>query len=124
MQLSWIIAEDDEDELSMYKVFSFSTAASEENHVTAMGMGQLPGWHLPATGNRPSLIIAVDMHGHLEEKNTSTIEPLTRGKTLTPYMFGMIDYILLIVGDGESAWLDFTSFVAGFNTNECILFNP
>ena len=124
VQILWIIAEDDEEELDMYEVFMFNKVASEDNHVTAMGMDQLPGWHPPAAGNRPSLLIALDMHEYLTENNTSTIETLIRGKTLTPYMNGMIDYIMPIVGDGKSAWLDFTLFVAGFNVNEWVLFKP
>ena len=119
-----IIAEDDEEELDMYEVFMFSTVESEENHVTNKGNGVLYVWKSPATGNRPSLTIAMEMRAHLSEKNTSTLEPLTRGKTLTHYMDAFITGILPAVGDGKGAWLDFTPFVAGFNANEWVLFNP
>ena len=68
----------------MYKVFMFNTVESEENHVTARGMGQLPGWQTSATGNIPSLTIAVNMHMHIAEKNTCLIKPLTIIKTSTP----------------------------------------
>ena len=80
VQILWIVAEDDEDELDMYEVFMFNTVESEEHHVTARGMGKLPGWQPPATGNIPSLTIALDMHDNLSTKNTSTLEPLIRGK--------------------------------------------
>ena len=33
MQITWIIAEDDEDELTMYEVFMFNTVDNEELHV-------------------------------------------------------------------------------------------
>ena len=103
MHILWIIAEDDEDELAICEVFMFNTAESEEKHVIPKGP---PGWQ-PA-GKRMSIVIADDMHAQLNEKNTSTLEPLTRGKTLTPYMNGFIDYILPMVGNKESnAWLDF-----------------
>ena len=84
VQNLWIITEDDEGELDMYEVFMFNTVEIEENHVTARGMGKLPGWQPPATGNRPSLTIAIDMHDNLSTKNTSTLEPLIRGKNLNP----------------------------------------
>ena len=108
----------------MYKVFMFNTVQSEENHDTANGHGQLTGWHPPASGNIPSLTIAFDMHAHLAAKSTSNLEPLIRRKTLTPYTNGFIYFILPMVGDGNDACLDFTSFVAGFNANEWGLLNP
>ena len=78
VQISWIIAEDDKDELTMYEVFMFNTVESEDNHVHKNG--GLPGWQPPATGNIPSLTISIDMHDNLSTKNTSTLEPLIRGK--------------------------------------------
>lgn len=121
VQISWIIAEDPEDELDMYEVFMFNTVENEGLHVLKDG---LPGWQPAATGNRPSLTIALDMHGHLDHKNTSVLESLTRGKTVTPYLNGFMATVGPLVGDGESTYLDFTSFVAGFNANEWVLFNP
>ena len=82
VQISWIIAEDDKDELTMYEVFMFNTVESEDNHVHKNG--GLPGWQPPATGNIPSLTIAVNMHMHIAEKNTCLIKPLTIIKTSTP----------------------------------------
>ena len=122
VQISWIIAEDPEDELDMYEVFMFNTVENEALHVHKNF--NLPGWQPAATGNRPSLVIAGDMHMHLAEKNTSLIEPLTIGKTSTPYLNTFIDSLMPDVGDGNDDWLDFTSFVAGFNVNEWVLFNP
>ena len=121
VQISWIIAEDYKDEFTMYKVFMFKTVESEDNHVHKNG--GLPGWQPPATGNRPSLKIAGNMHMHLAEKNTSLIEPLTLGKTLSPYLNTFIDSVIPDVGYGNNAWLGFTSFVVGFNANEWVLFN-
>ena len=122
VQLSWIIAEDDEDELTMYEVFMFNTVENEGLHVHKNF--NLPGWQPAATGNRPSLVIAGDMHMHLAEKNTSVLESLTRGRTVTPYLDGFMMGVMSDVGDGDDTWLDFTSFVAGFNANEWVLFNP
>ena len=122
VQISWIIAEDYKDELIMYKVFMFKTVESEDNHVHKNG--RLSGWQPSATGNTPSLTIEGNMHMHLAEKNTSLIEPLTIGKTSTPYLNTFIDSLMPDVGDGNDDWLDFTSFVAGFNVSEWVLFNP
>ena len=124
MQILWIIVEDDEDELDMYEVFMFNTVESEENHVTNKGNGVLPGWQKSATGNRPSLTIALDTYAHLSAKNTSTLESLIRVKIISHYMDVFITDILPAVGDDKSSWLDFTSFVAGFNANEWVLFKP
>ena len=77
----WIIAEDDNYKLTIYEGIMFNIVDSEENNVAHKG---LPGWHPPATANRPSLLIAIDMHDHLAENNTSLIESLTKGKNLIP----------------------------------------
>ena len=66
VQLSWIIAEDDEDELEMYKVFMFNTVENEGLHVAKTS--NKPGWQPTSTGNRHSLDIAMEMHTHLAEK--------------------------------------------------------
>ena len=93
-------------------------------HVTNRGNGKLPGWHLPAAGNIPSLPIAMYMHMKLAENNTTLLEPLTRGKTLSAYLDKFITDISPAGGDGNSAWLDSTSFVVGLNANEWVHFNP
>ena len=82
VQISWIIAEDYKDEFTMYKLFLFNTVEIEDNHV--LKIGSLTGWQPPATGNIPSLTIAVNMHMHIAEKNTCLIKPLTIIKTSTP----------------------------------------
>ena len=116
VQITWIISEDDEDELTMYEVLMFNTVHSEENHVSPKG---IPGWNPPATENPPYLEIALGMQMELVEKNTRCIEPLIRGTTLTPLMRAFLPIVTPLVGNGVSnIWLDFTSFVAGFNANE------
>ena len=100
----------------------FNTVDSEDNH--GYKNGRLLVGQPPATGNRPSLTIAGDMHIHLSENNTSLIEPLTLGKNLTPYLNTFIDSVMPAVGDGNDTWLYFTVFVAGFNFNEWVFFNP
>ena len=70
----------------MWEIFMFNTADSEEKHVIPK---DTPGWQ--PVGKIPSIAIADDMHAQLHENNTSTLEPLTRGRNLTPYMNNFID---------------------------------
>ena len=122
VQILWIIAEDDEDELTMHEVLMFNTVRSEENHVPTKG---LPGWNPPATDNPPSLEIALGMKMELVEKNTICIEPLIRGTTLIPLIRAFLPIVTPLMGNEVSnIWLDFTSFFAGFNVNEWTLCNP
>ena len=72
-----MIAQDDEDELTMYETYLFNTFRSEINRGTPKG---LPGWHPPVPGYRPSDVIENDIPMYLEEINTSVLEPNTHGK--------------------------------------------
>ena len=60
---------------------------------------------------------------HLAENNISLIEPITLGKTLTPYHNTFIESVMPDGCNGNDTWLEYTSFVAGFNANEWVLFN-
>ena len=64
------------------------------------------------------------MHMHLAKNNVSIIEPLTQGPTLATFMHGLSYYILTVVVNGVSyGWNDFTSVVAGYIADVCLLFN-